>query len=101
MWWLYHILNGKLSPLHRIGPQDLRLEELRQRVLRDEVKEIILATSTDMEGETTASFIHDMLEDVEGLAITRIALGIPVGADLSYADSASMALAISKRRNFD
>lgn len=91
----YHILGGKLSPVNGIGPESLRVATLLNRL--EGVSEIILATSPDFDGEATASYIADLLKD-RGLDITRIARGIPVGADLSYADSASMAMAMNSRR---
>lgn len=91
----YHILGGKLSPVNGIGPESLRVSPLLNRL--EGVTEIILATSPDFDGEATASYIADLLKD-KGLDITRIARGIPVGADLSYADSASMAMAMNSRR---
>jgi len=91
----YHILGGKLSPVNGIGPEALKIESLMKRL--DGVTEIILATSPDFDGEATASYIADMLKDRE-IELTRIARGIPVGADISYADSASMAMAMNSRR---
>lgn len=92
---LYHILGGKLSPVNGIGPETLKVEKLISRL--ENVSEIILATSPDFDGEATASYIADLLKNRE-INITRIARGIPVGADISYADSASMAMAMNSRR---
>ncbi|MCM8539977.1 MAG: recombination mediator RecR [Lentisphaeraceae bacterium] len=92
---LYHILGGKLSPVNGIGPEALKVDTLLTRL--DEVTEIILATSPDFDGEATASYIADILKE-KNISITRIARGIPVGADISYADSASMAMAMNSRR---
>lgn len=92
---LYHILGGKLSPVNSIGPETLKVDSLLSRL--EHTSEIILATSPDFDGEATASYIADLLKDKE-LDITRIARGIPVGADISYADSASMAMAMNSRR---
>jgi len=91
----YHILGGKLSPVNGIGPEALKIENLMNRL--EGVTEIILATSPDFDGEATASYIADLLKDRE-IELTRIARGIPVGADISYADSASMAMAMNSRR---
>ena len=91
----YHILGGKLSPVNGIGPEALKIEGLMKRL--EGVSEIILATSPDFDGEATASYIADLLKDRE-IELTRIARGIPVGADISYADSASMAMAMNSRR---
>ena len=92
---LYHILGGKLSPVNGIGPEALKVDTLLTRL--DEVTEVILATSPDFDGEATASYIADILKE-KNISITRIARGIPVGADISYADSASMAMAMNSRR---
>lgn len=96
---LYHVLGGKLSPLNGRGPETLRLAELRNRLESGEVKELILATSSDVEGEATAHFLAAEFAR-EGLAITRLAGGIPAGADLNYADGATLALAMTGRRDF-
>ena len=92
---LYHVLGGRLSPMNNIGPENLNLSNFKERCLK--ASELILATSPDFEGEATASFLSQELSDYN-LEITRIAQGIPVGADLSFADSASMAMAINSRR---
>lgn len=91
----YHILGGKLSPVNGIGPESLKIDSLLNRL--DGVSEIILATSPDFDGEATASYIASLLDN-KGIELTRIARGIPVGADISYADSASMAMAMNSRR---
>ena len=96
---LYHVLGGKLSPLNGRGPESLRLAELHKRLENGEVKEMILATSSDVEGEATAHFLAAEFAR-EGLPITRLAAGIPAGADLAYADGATLALAMSGRRDF-
>lgn len=93
---LYHIIGGRLSPLNGLGPDSLNIFALKDRIQKEQVSEIILALSPDIEGEATASYISDYLKD-ENIQISRIARGIPVGADISYADSASMAMAISQR----
>jgi recombination protein RecR len=93
---LYHVLNGRLSPVNGIGPDKLSINPLLENLT--DVEEIILATSPDFDGEATASFIANLLKG-KGIAITRIARGIPVGADISYADAASMAMAINSRRD--
>lgn len=92
---LYHVLCGRLSPMNNVGPESLNLENFPQRC--SSVREIIIATSPDFEGEATASYISQQLIDLN-IQISRIAQGIPVGADLSFADSASMAMAINSRR---
>jgi len=97
---LYHVLGGRLAPLDGMGPENLNLQSLKKRINEDKVQEIILATSPDMEGQATAHFLADLFKD-DDVTISRIALGIPVGADLSFADSASMAMAINQRREID
>ena len=97
---LYHVLGGRLVPLAGIGPEKLRLEQLRRRLAEGQVSEVILATSPDVEGEATASFLAAELSR-PGVRFTRIAAGVPVGADLTFADAATMAMAISGRREFD
>ncbi len=94
---LYHVLGGRLMPLEGKGPDDLRLRELEGRVAAGGVQEVILATSPDVEGEATASYVVGELKSY-GVSCSRIASGIPVGADMSYADSATMAMAINSRR---
>ena len=94
---LYHVLMGTLSPLDGIGPEDIRIQELLQR-LRDELhEEIILATNPNVEGEATALYLAKLLKPL-GLKITRIAHGIPVGGDLEYADEITMTRALEGRR---
>lgn len=96
---LYHVLGGHLSPLDGIGPEDLRIERLRTRVANgSEVREVILATNPSMEGEVTATYVRGMLESVD-VQITRIALGLPVGGDLEYADGMTIAQALAARRD--
>jgi recombination protein RecR len=84
-------------PLQGKGPEDLRVAELLERVAGGEVKELIIATSPDVEGEATAHFIAAEVEHLP-VTVTRSAAGVPVGADLSYADAATMAMAIGGRR---
>ena len=97
---LYHVLGGRIVPLDGIGPDELRMAELLERVRSGDVREVILATSPDLEGEATASYLASELENC-GVEVTRIAAGIPVGADLSYADSATVAMALNRRRPVD
>ncbi|MDT8391104.1 MAG: recombination mediator RecR [Lentisphaeria bacterium] len=94
----YHVLGGKIQPLEGKGPDDIRLAELRERLSTGDVSELILATGSDVEGESTAVYISQECGDIPGLRISRIASGIPVGADLSYADSATIAMAIGARK---
>ena len=94
---LYHVLGGKFAPLSGVGPEQLRCAQLQERLKDGQIKELILATSADVEGEATAHFLADMFQE-SGIAITRLAIGIPAGADLSYTDSPSLAQAFSGRR---
>ena len=95
---VYHVLGGHLSPLDGIGPDDLRIEGLRTRVANGaSVREVILATNPSMEGEVTATFIRGAVEG-EDVRVTRIALGLPIGGDLEYADGATIAQALAARR---
>ncbi|MFW5997163.1 MAG: recombination mediator RecR [Verrucomicrobiota bacterium] len=96
----YHVLGGRLVPLEDIGPENLRIQELHQRIQDQDVQEIILATGSDIEGEATASFVAGELSDYP-VTVSRIASGVPVGADLNYADSATIAMAINKRSSWD
>ena len=93
---VYHILGGALSPIDGIGPGDIRLAELFTRVRRSGVKEVILATRTNVEGEATAAYIRGKLDHTK-LKITRIASGIPMGGDLQYVDPLTMQKAMEKR----
>lgn len=93
----YHVLHGTLSPMEGIGPDDIRIKELLTRVNDPSVKEIILATNPDIEGEATASYIARLLKPM-GLLVTRIAHGVPVGSDLEYADEITLSKALEGRR---
>jgi len=95
----YHILGGALSPIDGIGPGDIRLTELFNRADPEKVKEIIIATKTDVEGEATAAYILDKLKP-RGLNVTRIASGVPMGGDLQYVDPLTMQKAMEKRYGF-
>jgi recombination protein RecR len=95
---LYHVLGGHLSPLDGIGPDDLRIDALRRRLDNgSRVREVILATNPSMEGEVTATYVRGILEGTE-VRVTRIALGLPVGGDLGYADQVTIAKALAARR---
>ena len=95
---LYHVLGGHLSPLDGVGPEDLRIAALCMRLANGgEVREIILATNPSMEGEVTATFVRRELEN-SAVRVTRIALGLPVGGDLEYADGLTIAQALAARR---
>lgn len=95
---LYHVLGGHLSPLDGIGPEDLQIEGLRNRLANGgKIQEVILATNPSMEGEVTATYVRRVL-DSAGVRVTRIALGLPVGGDLEYADGVTIAQALMARR---
>jgi recombination protein RecR len=93
----YHVLGGYISPLDGIGPEDLRIRELLDRVRDGEVREVILATSPTVEGEATAMYLCGLLKPL-GLKVTRIASGLPVGGDLDYADEVTLGRALEGRR---
>ncbi len=93
---VYHVLGGKISPLDNRGAEDLRLDILMRRIGRGQIEEIILAMSPDVEGQATAIYIADLLQD-KGLKISRLARGLPAGADLSYADAATIGAALEGR----
>ena len=94
---LYHVLMGALSPLQGIGPGDLRIKSLLARVEAGGVEEIILATNPNVEGEATAIYLARLLKPL-GVRVTRIAMGVPVGSDLEYADDVTMHKAMEGRR---
>ena len=95
---VYHVLHGTLSPLHGVGPDQLRASSLVARVERGEIDEVILATSPTLEGEATADWLAGLLHGFT-VKITRIATGIPAGSDIEYADEVTMARAIEGRRD--
>lgn len=93
---LYHILQGVLSPMDGVGPDDIRLKELLSRVKTGEVKEVVIATGTMVEGESTASYIAERLEPY-AVKVTRIASGVPMGGDLKYVDQLTLRKAMESR----
>ena len=93
----YHILGGAISPLDGVGPEDLRVNELLERVQRDGVVEVILATNPNLEGNATAMYVAAMLKPA-GVRVTRLASGLPVGGDLEYADEITLGQALEGRR---
>ncbi len=95
---VYHVLHGTLSPLHGIGPDQLRSETLLQRAERGEIDEVIVATSPTLEGEATASWLAAALRRFP-VRLTRIATGVPAGSDIEYADEVTMARALEGRRD--
>ena len=94
---LYHVLMGALSPLHGVGPDDLKIKELLRRVSGGTVTEVVLATNPNVEGEATAIYLAKLLKPL-GIKVTRIAMGVPVGSDLEYADDVTMQRAMEGRR---
>ena len=95
---LYHVLGGAISPIDGKGPSQLRLRELLTRLADEQVSEVILATNPNLEGEATATYIARMLKDFPGIAVSRLASGLPVGGDLEYADEVTLGRAFSGRR---
>ncbi len=93
----YHVLHGTLSPMNGIGPEDIHIRELLQRISKEPVEEVILATNPDIEGEATASYIARLLKPMN-IRVTRIAHGVPVGSDLEYADEITLSKAMEGRR---
>lgn len=96
---LYHVLHGAISPMNNIGPEELHIRELLPRLKDGTVKELILATNPNMEGEATAMYIQRLIKPL-GLKITRIARGLPVGGDLEYADEVTLSRALEGRKEF-
>ncbi len=94
---VYHVLMGALSPLEGKGPGDLKIDELCTRISRDHIKEVIIATDADADGETTALYLTKLLKPL-GVKLTRIGVGIPMGSNLEYADSATLSAALEARR---
>lgn len=97
---LYHVLGGALSPIEGVGPDQLRIAELEARLQGGEVTEVVLATDPDVEGEATAHYLGERLA-TPGLRLTRLAHGLPAGADLQYADELTIARALAGRRSLD
>lgn len=96
---LYHVLQGLISPMDGIGADDIRIKELLNRLTDENVKEVILALSPSVEGEATSLYLNKLIKPF-GIKISRIAFGLPVGADLEYADEITIAKAIEGRREF-
>ena len=93
---IYHVLMGVISPLDGIGPDDLNIDVLKEKVARKGIREVILATTPDMEGESTAVFVSKVLKPLD-VRVTRIARGLPVGSDIEYADSVTLLKSIEGR----
>ncbi|OIJ16232.1 recombination protein RecR [Anaerobacillus arseniciselenatis] len=94
---LYHVLQGAISPMDGVGPEDIKIPELLKRLQDDTIQEIILATNPNIEGEATAMYISRLVKPT-GIKVTRIAHGLPVGGDLEYADEVTLSKAIEGRR---
>jgi recombination protein RecR len=94
---LYHVLHGAISPLEGIGPDSIKLRELLERLQRNDIKEVIMATNPNVEGEATAMYISRLLKPM-GIKVTRIAHGLPMGGDLEYADEVTLSKALENRR---
>ena len=94
----YHVLHGVISPMNRVTPEQLKIKELLARLEDDTVKEIILATNADIEGNATARYLAHLIKPL-GIKVTRLAYGIPVGADLNYADEYTLMQALEGRRD--
>jgi len=94
---VYHVLHGAISPLRGIGPEQLKIKGLLDRIGKEEVKEIILANNPTVEGEATAVYLSRLLKPL-GIKVTRIAMGIPVGSDLEFADEVTMLKSLENRR---
>jgi recombination protein RecR len=95
---VYHVLHGSLSPLHGIGPEQLRISNLLRRIEKGEVEEVIIATNPTIEGEATAVYLTQQIKSRNGARVTRIAMGIPVGSDIEYTDEVTMLKAMEGRR---
>jgi recombination protein RecR len=96
----YHVLQGAISPIEGIGPEQLRIKELLARIADEGVEEVILATNPNIEGEATAMYVARLLKPL-GIRVTRIASGLPVGGDLEYADEVTLGRALEGRREVD
>lgn len=96
---VYHVLMGAISPLDGVGPEELRIKELEERVQTGEVEEVILATNPNVEGEITATYISRLIKPLR-VKVTRIAHGVPVGGDLEFADEVTLSKALEGRREF-
>ena len=93
---VYHVLHGAISPMLGIGPGDIRLKELMTRLQKEEAQEVIIATNSNLEGETTAMYISKLVKP-SGIRVTRIASGVPVGGDLEYIDEVTLLRALDGR----
>jgi len=97
---LYHVLHGVLSPIEGIGPEDLKIKELYERLKENDFQEVILATNPSMEGDATAMYLHESIAPI-GIQVTRLARGLPVGGDLEYADQNTLLRALAGRQRLE
>ena len=97
---LYHVLHGVLSPIEGVGPQDLKIQELLDRISSEDIKEIIIATNPSMEGDATALYLQKRIVDLN-IRVTRLARGLPMGSDLEYADQNTLLRALAGRQEID
>ena len=93
---MYHVLSGALSPMNGIGPENIRIRELMSRIQKDQIKEVVLATATNVEGEATASYLGQLLGKYQ-IKVSRIASGVPMGGDLKYVDQVTLKRAMETR----
>lgn len=96
---IYHVLGGTIAPIDGVGPEDLKIDELLEKISKNKAEEIILATNANLEGETTAMYIAKQLKG-NGVKITRIARGLPIGGELEYADEITLTSALEGRREY-
>ena len=97
----YHVLHGKLSPIHGVGPEDLNLDRLHTRLEEENVREIVLALSNDIEGQATCHYIQEAIVGERLMKVTRIGFGLPSGGGVTYADSTTLRSAIASRRDYE
>lgn len=93
----YHILHGVINPIEGIGPEEIKINELKERILKEGIKEIIIATNPNIEGNTTAHYINELIKPL-GVSVTRIASGVPIGGDIIYIDPLTIKSSIENRR---
>jgi recombination protein RecR len=94
---LYHVLMGVISPIDGVGPEDLTVSSLIRRIREEGIAEVVLATNPTVEGDTTALYLHQQIKSIDGVRVSRLALGLPVGGDLEYADRITLARAFRAR----
>lgn len=97
----YHVLHGKLSPIHDVGPADLNLQNLAERLVRHGVEEVVLALGNDVEGEATCHYLQEVMLEPAGVAVTRIGFGLPSGGGVTLADASTLKSALEGRRRYE